>query len=49
MLKFCPFGTKNKRKKFVRMKKSNFILHGRKPKFAIKVGLKIYFSLKKFY
>jgi hypothetical protein len=38
MLKFCPFGTKNKRKKIVRMKTSNFILHGRKQKFAIKVG-----------
>jgi hypothetical protein len=38
MSKFCPLRNKNKRKSFVRMKTSDFILQGRKPKLLIKVG-----------
>jgi hypothetical protein len=37
MSKFCPLGTKNKRTNFLRMKTSDFILQGRKPKLSIKV------------
>jgi hypothetical protein len=38
MSKFCPLNTKIKRKNFVGMKTSDFILQGRKPKLTIKVG-----------
>jgi hypothetical protein len=37
MLKFCPLGNKNKRMFFIQMKTSDFILHGGKPKLAIKI------------
>jgi hypothetical protein len=39
MLKFCPFGTNNKRNFFVRTKTSDFILQGRKSKLTIKVRI----------
>jgi hypothetical protein len=49
--KFCPLGTKNKRKKFVEKKISDFILQEQKPKLAVKVGTEniFYPSIKYFF